>query len=72
MLNGFKIRSNGLPLAKYGMSWLGAILDMTPLLPWRPQILSPVRMEQLTINMTFTWSIANASIVPKLFKCVSI
>ena len=33
--------STGVPSAMYGMSSTGTIFEITPLLPWRPAILSP-------------------------------
>ena len=33
--------STGVPSARYGMSSIGRILEITPLLPWRPASLSP-------------------------------
>ena len=33
--------STGVPSARWGMSSTGRILEMTPLLPWRPANLSP-------------------------------
>ncbi len=33
--------STGVPSDKKGMSSIGRILEMTPLLPWRPASLSP-------------------------------
>jgi len=38
---GFNTISTGVPSAKNGISSSGNILDITPLLPWRPDILSP-------------------------------
>ena len=35
--------STGVPSARKGMSSIGRILEMTPLLPWRPASLSPTR-----------------------------
>ncbi len=39
--NGFKTISTAVPSARNGMSASGTILATTPLLPWRPAILSP-------------------------------
>ena len=33
--------STGVPSGRYGMSSSGRIFEITPLLPWRPAILSP-------------------------------
>jgi hypothetical protein len=38
---------DGVPSARNGMSSSGRILAMTPLLPWRPAILSPTEMTRL-------------------------
>ena len=38
---GFSTTSTGVPSGMQGMSSSGRILAMTPLLPWRPAILSP-------------------------------
>jgi hypothetical protein len=35
---------DGVPSAMYGMSSIGRILEMTPLLPWRPASLSPTEI----------------------------
>src|SRR3989304_3599596 len=37
----FKMMSTGVPSERNGMSSCGRILEMTPLLPWRPASLSP-------------------------------
>ncbi len=34
----------GVPSARKGMSSLGKTFEMTPLLPWRPAILSPTEI----------------------------
>ena len=39
--NGFRMTSTGVPSSKKGMSSTGRILEITPLLPWRPASLSP-------------------------------
>ena len=39
--SGFSTMSTGVPSAMNGMSSTGTILEITPLLPWRPAILSP-------------------------------
>ena len=39
--SGFSTMSTGVPSAMYGMSSTGTIVEITPLLPWRPAILSP-------------------------------
>ena len=39
--SGLSTMSTGLPSGRNGMSSTGRILAMTPLLPWRPAILSP-------------------------------
>ena len=39
--NGFNRMSTGVPSGINGISSSGKILDIVPLLPWRPAILSP-------------------------------
>ena len=39
--SGFSTMSTGVPSAMNGMSSTGTIVEITPLLPWRPAILSP-------------------------------
>ncbi len=39
--SGLSTISTGVPSGRYGMSSSGRILATTPLLPWRPAILSP-------------------------------
>ena len=39
--SGFSTMSTGVPSSRYGMSSSGRRRDTTPLLPWRPAILSP-------------------------------
>src|SRR4026208_234654 len=39
--SGLRMMSTGVPSGRNGMSWLGRIFAITPLLPWRPAILSP-------------------------------
>ena len=39
--SGFSTMSTGVPSARYGMSSSGRTRETTPLLPWRPAILSP-------------------------------
>ena len=46
--------STGRPSAINGMSSAGAILETTPLLPWRPAILSPGCKRRLTAKYTLT------------------
>ncbi len=46
--SGFSTMSTGVPSAMYGMSSTGVILETTPLLPWRPAILSPGCRRRLT------------------------
>ena len=38
---GFRMMSTGVPSGRNGMSSTGRMRAMTPLLPWRPAILSP-------------------------------
>ena len=42
--NGFSTISTGVPSGKNGISSSGNILEITPLLPWRPDILSPTEI----------------------------
>ena len=39
--SGLRMMSTGVPSGRNGMSSTGRILAITPLLPWRPAILSP-------------------------------
>ena len=39
--SGLRMMSTGVPSSRNGMSSTGRILEMTPLLPWRPASLSP-------------------------------
>ena len=56
--SGFSTRSTGVPSARNGMSSSGTTREITPLLPWRPAILSPgwslrfTAMKTLTIFIT--------------------
>ena len=52
--SGFSTMSTGVPSAMYGMSSTGTIEEITPLLPWRPAILSPGCTRRLTARYTFT------------------
>jgi hypothetical protein len=45
--SGFSTMSTGVPSARNGMSSSGRILLITPLLPWRPAILSPTETRRL-------------------------
>ena len=45
--SGFSTMSTGVPSARNGMSSSGTILATTPLLPWRPAILSPTESLRL-------------------------
>src|SRR4030095_10348579 len=49
---GFKTISTGVPSGRYGMSSSGRMRAMTPLLPWRPAILSPA--DRLRFIATYT------------------
>jgi|GEM_PF-6527169 len=51
---GFSTMSTGVPSVKKGMSWMGRMLDTTPLLPWRPAILSPTESFLFTAMWTLT------------------
>ena len=52
--SGFSTMSTGEPSAMYGMSSSGRIREITPLLPWRPAILSPTESLRLMARYTFT------------------
>ena len=52
--NGFSTISTVRPSAMYGMSSTGRMRDTTPLLPWRPAILSPACKRRLMAINTFT------------------
>ena len=39
--SGLSTTSTGVPSGRYGMSSIGRMRLTTPLLPWRPAILSP-------------------------------
>ena len=52
--SGFSTMSIGVPSAMCGMSSTGTILEITPLLPWRPAILSPGCSRRFTARYTFT------------------
>ena len=52
--SGFNTMSTGRPSAINGISSAGAILETTPLLPWRPAILSPGCKRRLTAKYTLT------------------
>ncbi|MNT10204.1 hypothetical protein D3C72_1450210 [compost metagenome] len=52
--SGFSTMSTVSPEAMYGMSSTGTTLDTTPLLPWRPAILSPGWMRRFTARNTLT------------------
>ena len=42
--SGLSTTSTGVPSSMNGMSSIGRILAMTPLLPWRPASLSPTEI----------------------------
>ena len=46
--------STGVPSSRYGMSSTGTMVEITPLLPWRPAILSPGCTRRFTARYTFT------------------
>jgi hypothetical protein len=52
--SGFSTMSTGVPSSMYGMSSTGTIVETTPLLPWRPAILSPGWMRRFTARYTLT------------------
>ena len=55
--SGFRMMSTGRPSARYGMSSSGTILEITPLLPWRPASLSPSEILRLVATYTRTSSL---------------
>ena len=55
--SGFSTMSTGVPSAMYGMSSSGRMREITPLLPWRPAILSPT--DSLRLMATYTLTILN-------------
>ena len=52
--SGLRITSTGVPSARNGMSSEGTILEITPLLPWRPASLSPSAILRLVATKTRT------------------
>ena len=52
--SGLSTMSTGVPSARKGMSSCGTIFDTTPLLPWRPAILSPGWILRFTATKTLT------------------
>src|SRR5271166_5184077 len=52
--SGFRTISTGVPSSRYGMSSSGRMRAMTPLLPWRPAILSPTLSLRFMAIYTFT------------------
>src|SRR5216683_1566208 len=52
--NGLSTISTCVPSARNGMSSTGTIFDTTPLLPWRPAILSPGWILRFTATNTLT------------------
>ena len=49
---GLRMMSTGVPSGRNGMSSWGRILATTPLLPWRPAILSPTEILRLAATLT--------------------
>ncbi len=54
--SGLSTMSTGVPSSRNGMSSSGTIRAMTPLLPWRPAILSPTLVRRLVATQTLTIS----------------
>ena len=52
--SGLSTISTGVPSGRYGMSSSGRIRAMTPLLPWRPAILSPTDSLRFMATKTLT------------------
>src|SRR6266516_2232150 len=63
--SGLRMMSMGVPSARYGMSSIGRILAITPLLPWRPASLSPSEILRFWATYTRTsWFTPGASSSP--------
>ena len=54
--SGLRITSTGWPFSRNGMSASGTILEITPLLPWRPASLSPSAILRFLATNTRTRS----------------
>src|SRR5277367_206811 len=52
--SGFNTMSTGVPSSRNGMSSDGTMRETTPLLPWRPAILSPGWILRFTAMKTLT------------------
>src|SRR5260221_582781 len=52
--SGLSTTSTGVPSSRYGMSSTGTMVEITPLLPWRPAILSPGCTRRFTARYTLT------------------
>ena len=52
--SGLRMMSTGVPSGRKGMSSAGRILAITPLLPWRPAILSPTEILRFWATATRT------------------
>ena len=52
--SGLRTMSTGVPSGMNGMSSIGRILAITPLLPWRPAILSPTAIFRFCATLTRT------------------
>ena len=50
--SGLRMMSTGVPSGRNGMSSWGRILATTPLLPWRPAILSPTLILRFAATLT--------------------
>ena len=59
--NGFKQISIGVPSSINGMSATGATIEIHPLFPWRPDILSPIWILRFWIMNTLIHSITSSS-----------
>ena len=55
--SGLRITSTGVPSSRNGMSSSGTILEITPLLPWRPASLSPSEILRFLATNTRTRSL---------------
>ena len=73
--SGLRMMSTGVPSGRKGMSSWGRILAMTPLLPWRPAILSPTEILRFwatdTRTSRLTPGISESSSSPRWISRIS-
>ena len=60
--SGLSTMSSGVPSGRYGISSRGRMRDTTPLLPWRPAILSPTEILRFCAMYTRTTSLTPGDI----------